>query len=55
LKTGEAILIRGARHELLMERDFLRDQALAALDAFIPGGDKQASTDARPVSEALTS
>jgi lysophospholipase len=55
LKTGEAILIRGARHELLMERDFLRDQALAALDAFIPGGGQQASTDARRVTEALTS
>jgi lysophospholipase len=40
LKTGEAIIIEGARHELLMECDICRDQALAALDAFIPGGDR---------------
>jgi lysophospholipase len=40
LKTGEAIVIRGARHELLMESDIYRAQALAALNAFIPGGDR---------------
>src|SRR5581483_8235129 len=40
LKTGEAIVIRGARHELLMESDIYREQALAALNAFIPGGDR---------------
>jgi lysophospholipase len=40
LKTGEAIVIKGARHELLMESDYYRDQALAALHAFIPGGDR---------------
>jgi lysophospholipase len=39
LKTGSAIIIVGARHELLMERDFFRDQVLAAIDEFIPGGD----------------
>lgn len=39
LKTGSAIVIAGARHELLMESDFFRDQALAAIDAFIPGGE----------------
>lgn len=39
LKTGSAIVIPGARHELLMESDFFRDQALAAIDAFIPGGE----------------
>ena len=39
LKTGSAIVIVGARHELLMESDFFRDQALAAIDAFIPGGE----------------
>jgi lysophospholipase len=39
LKTGSAIIIVGARHELLMESDFFRDQALAAIDAFIPGAD----------------
>ena len=55
LKTGEAILIRGARHELLMERDFFRDQALAALDAFLPGGEQRASAGPIPLAEALTS
>jgi lysophospholipase len=40
LKTGEAIIIKGARHELLMESDIYREQALAALNAFIPGGDR---------------
>ncbi|MFI5015524.1 MAG: alpha/beta fold hydrolase [Hyphomicrobiales bacterium] len=40
LKTGEAIIIKGARHELLMESDICRNQALAAIDAFIPGGDR---------------
>jgi lysophospholipase len=39
LKTGEAIIIKGARHELLMESDTYREQVLAALDVFIPGGD----------------
>lgn len=39
LKTGSAIVIVGARHELLMEADFFRDQALAAIDAFLPGGE----------------
>jgi lysophospholipase len=32
-----ALVIPGARHELLFERDELRDLALAALAAFIPG------------------
>jgi lysophospholipase len=32
-----AVVIPGARHELLFERDQLRDQAFAAIDAFIPG------------------
>ncbi|MBV8448638.1 MAG: alpha/beta hydrolase [Hyphomicrobiales bacterium] len=39
LKSGSAIVIVGARHELLMESDFFRDQALAAIDAFLPGGE----------------
>jgi lysophospholipase len=55
LKTGEAIVIRGARHELMMERDFFRDQALAALDAFIPGGDEPLQGDnAGLIAGALT-
>lgn len=37
LKAGHAIVIPGARHELLMERDDIRAQFWAAFDAFIPG------------------
>jgi len=31
------IVIRGARHEILMESDFYREQFWAAFDAFVPG------------------
>lgn len=31
------VVVDGARHELLQEADFYREQALAAFDAFIPG------------------
>ena len=37
LKGGGVIVIPGARHEILMERDAIRSQFLAAFDAFIPG------------------
>lgn len=37
LRVGRHIMVAGARHELLMERDELRDQVWAAFDAFIPG------------------
>jgi lysophospholipase len=37
LKAGHAIVIPGARHEILMERDDIRDLFWAAFDAFIPG------------------
>jgi lysophospholipase len=37
LKAGHAIVLPGARHEILMERDDIRDQFWAAFDAFIPG------------------
>ncbi len=37
LKGGGVIVIPGARHEILMERDQIRDQLFAAFDAFIPG------------------
>lgn len=52
LKTGSAIVIVGARHELLMESDFFRDQALAAIDAFIPGGEASMRDDERAASAA---
>ena len=37
LKAGHAIVIPGARHEILMEREAIREQFWAAFDAFIPG------------------
>nr|WP_246505245.1 alpha/beta hydrolase [Microvirga antarctica] len=37
LKAGHAIVIPGARHEIMMERDAIREQFWAAFDAFIPG------------------
>jgi lysophospholipase len=37
LKAGHAVVIPGARHEILMERDAVRAQFWAAFDAFVPG------------------
>ena len=37
LRGCQMVLVPGARHELLTERDEYRDQFLAAFDAFIPG------------------
>lgn len=37
LKAGHALVIPGARHEIMMERDEIRDEFWAAFDAFIPG------------------
>jgi lysophospholipase len=37
LKAGHAIVLSGARHEILMERDTIRADFWAAFDAFIPG------------------
>ena len=37
LKAGHAIVIPDSRHEILMERDAIREQFWAAFDAFIPG------------------
>lgn len=37
LRAGAQVVVPGARHEILMERDNLREQALAAFDAFVPG------------------
>jgi lysophospholipase len=46
LRAGARVVIAGARHELMMERDAVREQFWAAFDAFIPGsrtGDGTAS------------
>jgi len=37
LRSGSHLMVPGARHELLMEQDRFRIQALAAFDAFVPG------------------
>jgi lysophospholipase len=37
LRAGSHLIVPGARHELLMEADRFRLQALAAFDAFVPG------------------
>lgn len=37
LRAGRLIVIDGAEHEIMMERDVFRDRFWAAFDAFIPG------------------
>jgi lysophospholipase len=37
LRAGRLIVIDGAAHEIMMERDLFRNQFWAAFDAFIPG------------------
>jgi lysophospholipase len=37
LRTSSHLIVPGARHELMMEQDRFRGQALAAFDAFVPG------------------
>lgn len=39
LRAGRLIVIDGAEHEIMMERDIFRDQFWAAFDAFIPGAE----------------
>lgn len=44
LKTGAALVLPTARHEILMETDEIRAQFWAAFDAFIPGEDNSAAS-----------
>jgi lysophospholipase len=37
LKVGAQLVLRGSRHEIVQERDAIRQQFWAAFDAFIPG------------------
>ena len=37
LRTGSHLVVPGAQHEILMERDNFRSQFWAAFDAFVPG------------------
>ena len=41
LRAGSHVVVPGARHELLMERDHYRSQFWAAFDAFVPGSEGQ--------------
>jgi len=38
-RAGKLLTIPGSEHEILQERDIFRQQALAAINAFIPGSD----------------
>jgi lysophospholipase len=38
-RASRLLTIPGARHELFQERDLFRSQALAAIEAFVPGSD----------------
>ncbi len=51
LKTGSALVLPTARHEILMESDAIRAQFWAAFDAFIPGEELTASVSAGEQSE----
>jgi lysophospholipase len=51
LKAGRVIVIPGARHEILMERDVIREQFWAAFDAFIPGTPDPVSPARRNLAE----
>ncbi len=42
LRGGRIIVIEGAEHEIMIERDSLRDQFWAAFDAFVPGAAAEA-------------
>ncbi|MEJ0013755.1 MAG: alpha/beta hydrolase [Bauldia sp.] len=37
MRAGGQVVIKGAEHELLVERDVIREQVFAAFDAFVPG------------------
>jgi lysophospholipase len=52
LKAGHAIVIPGARHEILMERDVIREQFWAAFDAFVPGT-PDGVVEVQPASQAV--
>lgn len=43
LNSGALVMVAGAKHEIMMERDELRDQFWRAFDAFIPGQEETLS------------
>ncbi|HEU4987366.1 MAG TPA: alpha/beta hydrolase [Rhizobiaceae bacterium] len=44
MRAGSVLTVDGARHELLQEADFYREQVLAAFHAFVPGTDQLIGT-----------
>ncbi len=48
MRSGSCLLVSGAKHELLQERDVFRSQLLAAFDAFVPGDAMSHSSVAGP-------
>jgi lysophospholipase len=44
-RAAQLVPVPGAKHEVLQERDSYRSAALAAIYAFIPGSDAEASTE----------
>ncbi len=46
LRVGSQVLLRGARHEIMQERDMIREQFWAAFDAFVPGNTAEISSRA---------
>lgn len=53
LKTGQALVLPTARHEILMESDDIRARFWAAFDAFIPGEMTQGAISAGEQRESL--
>ncbi len=47
LRAGRLVVIDGAEHEIVMERDIFRDRFWAAFDAFIPGVEGEKARAAR--------
>ncbi len=47
LRAGRLIVVDGAEHEIMMERDVFRDRFWAAFDAFIPGVEGEAARAAQ--------
>lgn len=52
-RACQLVPVPGSRHEILQERDRFRAQALAAFDAFIPGGEPQNENGAADAAPAL--
>ena len=43
VKICQYLVIAGAKHEILQERDEIRDQFWAAFDAYVPGSNRTMS------------